>query len=176
MASEDLTIGLRRDRHVELRGRGAEPWCRRATIAVFAAVVVAALAGAFGQQQDTARAQAAAGTLTVRAPQQVRGGLFFQGRLDIVARRPMAKPRIVLGPGWTEEMQLNTIEPSPASESSSAGQLEFEYDPMKAADHLTIWMEFEANPTSMGRRDRAVTLLDGDRVIAHVPGRLTAFP
>jgi hypothetical protein len=176
MTHDDPSIGLRRDRHVELRGREAQPWWRRAAIAAFAAVVLAALAGVFGQQEDTARAQTVAATLTVRAPQHVRGGLFFQGRLDIVARQPIAKPRIVLGPGWTEEMQLNTIEPSPASESSSTGQLELDYDPMKRADHLTVWMEFEANPTGMGSRERAVTLLDGDRVLARVPGTLTSFP
>jgi hypothetical protein len=176
MHRDDLPIGLRRDRHLELRGRSAEPWWRRAVIAVLAAVVIAALAGAFGQEAQTARARSAAATLTVRAPHAVRGGLFFQGRLDIVAGRALAKPRIVLGPGWTEQMQLNTIEPSPASETSSAGRLELDYDPLKAGDHLTVWLQFEANPTGAGRRDRAVTLLDGDRALAHVPGMLTSFP
>jgi hypothetical protein len=176
MSSEDLAIGLRRDRHVELRGRAAEPWWRRAVIAVLALVVVVALAGVFGQPEQTARAQSQAATLTVRAPEHIRGGLFFQGRLDIVAREPIAKPRVVLGEGWTEELQLNTLEPAPASETSSAGQLELEYDPLRAGDHLTVWMQFEANPTGTGRRDRDVTLLDGDRALAHVSGELTSWP
>ena len=176
MSGEELSLGLRRDRHVDLRGRAAGPWWRRGVIAVFAAIVVAALAGVFGQQDETARAQSAAATLTVRAPAHVRGGLFFQGRLDIVARERIGTPRVVLGPGWTEELQLNTLEPAPASESSSAGRLELEYDPLQAGDHLTVWMQFEANPTGMGSRERGVTLLDGDRALAHVPGKLTALP
>jgi len=176
MPSEDLAIGLRRDRHVDMRGRQTEPWWRRGVIAVFAAIVVAALAGAFGQQEETARAQSAAATLTVRAPDRIRGGLFFQGRLDIVARERIAEPRVVLGPAWTEEVQLNTLEPAPASESSAAGQLELEYDPLQAGDHLTVWMQFEANPLGMGTRKRGVTLLDGDRALVHVPGKLTSWP
>jgi len=176
MASEDLSIGLRRDRHVELRGRAAEPWWRRAVIALLALVVLAALAGVFGQPEQTARAQSQAATLSVRAPEQIRGGLFFQGRLDIVARERIAKPRVVLGPAWTEELQLNTLEPAPASETSSAGRLELEYDPVQAGDHLTVWMQFEANPLGMGSRDRSVTLLDGDLALVHVPGKLTSWP
>jgi hypothetical protein len=176
MSSQDVSIGLRRDRHVELRGREAEPWWRRGVIAVFAAVVLAALAGAFGQSDETARAQSAAATLTVRAPDRIRGGLFFQGRLDIVARERIDTPRVVLGPGWTEQLQLNTLEPAPASETSSAGQLELEYDPLRAGDHLTVWMQFEANPTGVGTHERGVTLLDGDRALAHVPGTLTSLP
>ena len=176
MASEDLSIGLRRDRHVELHGRHSEPWWRRGVIAFLSLVVVAALAGRFGQTEQTARAQSRAATLTVRAPEHIRGGLFFQGRLDIVARERIAKPRVVLGPGWTEELQLNTLEPAPASESSAAGQLELEYDPLQAGDHLTVWMQFEANPTGMGRRDRSVTLLDSDLALVHVPGELTSWP
>jgi hypothetical protein len=176
MASEDPSIGLRRDRHVDLRGRASELWWRRGVIAALAATVIAALAGVFGQQDETARAQSAAATLTVRAPDRVRGGLFFQGRLDIAARERIGTPRVVLGPGWTEELQLNTLEPAPASETSSAGRLELEYDPLQAGDHLTIWMQFEANPTGVGTRERGVTLLDGDRALAHVPGQLTSLP
>jgi hypothetical protein len=173
---ETLPHGLSRDRHVDLKGRRGEPWTRRLVIALLALVIGAALVGVAGQAHTTERAQAAAATLTVKAPERVRGGLFFQGRLDIVAREQIDKPRIVLGNGWSEEMQLNTIEPSPASESSNAGELEFEYDPLHAGDHLTIWMQFEVNPTGAGRRKRDVTLLDGDRFVAHVPGEITVLP
>jgi hypothetical protein len=173
---ETLPHGLSRDRHVDLEGRRGEPWARRLVIGLLALVVAAALLGAAGQTHTTKRAQAAAATLTVKAPERVRGGLFFQGRLDIVAREPIGKPRIVLGNGWTEEMQLNTIEPSPASETSNAGELEFEYDPLRTGDHLTIWMQFEVNPTGAGHRARDVTLLDGDNLLTRVPGEITVLP
>jgi hypothetical protein len=173
---EMLPHGLSRDRHVELKGRRGEPWARRVFIGVLALVVAAALLGAAGQSHTTGRAQAPAATLTVKAPTRVRGGLFFQGRFDIVAREPIGKPRLVLGNGWTEEMQLNTIEPSPTSETSNAGELELEYDPLHTGDHLTIWLQFEVNPTGAGHRKRDATLLDGDRVLARVPAEITVLP
>jgi hypothetical protein len=173
---ETLPHGLRRDRHVELTGRRGEPWVRRAVVALLAVAVVAALAGAIGQSAGTLRAQSATAALTVSAPVRVRGGLFFQGRIDVVARERIGEPRIVLGNGWTEQMQLNTIEPSPASERSSRGRLELEYDPLHAGDHLTIWMQFEVNPTGAGRRDRSVAVLDGDRLLARAPAEITVLP
>jgi len=173
---ETLPHDLSRDRHVDLKGRRGEPWVRRAVIALLATVVAAALLGAVGQSHTTGRAQAAEATLTVKAPERIRGGLFFQGRLDIVARTRIGTPRIVLGNGWTEEMQLNTLEPAPASETSSAGELELEYDPLHTGDHLTIWMQFEVNPVGAGRRDRSVTLFDGERRLARVPAEITVLP
>jgi hypothetical protein len=173
---ETLPHGLSRDRHLDLEGRRGEPRVRRIVIGLLALVVAAALLGAVGQSHTTLRAEVARATLTVKAPQRVRGGLFFQGRLDIVARERIGTPRLVLGNGWTEQMQLNTIEPSPASETSDAGELELDYDPLHTGDHLTIWMQFEVNPTGAGRRDRGVTLLDGDRVLARVPGKITVLP
>ena len=143
---------------------------------MLALVVVAALLGTVGQSPTTLHAQAPAATLTVKAPERVRGGLFFQGRLDIVARERIGAPRIVLGEGWTEEMQLNTIEPSPASESSSDGRLALGYDALRPGDHLTVWMQFEVNPTGVGRRDRTVALFDGGRLLARAPAKVTVLP
>ncbi|HEY1540371.1 MAG TPA: hypothetical protein VGF63_13290 [Solirubrobacteraceae bacterium] len=173
---EALPHGLRRDRHVDLADRGGEPWMRRALIALLTLAVVIALLGVVGQTTTTLRAQVPAATLTVKAPTRLRGGLFFQGRLDIVAHEHIHAPRLELGNGWTEQMQLNTIEPSPATETSSDGRLELGYDPMASGDHLTIWMQFEVNPTAAGRRDRSVTLLDGTRVLAHLPAKVTVAP
>src|SRR4051794_38695008 len=107
---EELPHGLERGRHVELAGRRADPWLRRAAVALLALVVLAALLGAVGQSQETVRAQGATAALTVKAPTRVRGGLFFEGRIDILARDGVGTPRIVLGEGWTEQMQLNTLE------------------------------------------------------------------
>jgi hypothetical protein len=173
---ETLPQHLRRDRHVELVGRRGEPRARRTVIALLALVVLAALLGAAGQGDDVGHAQAPAAALTVRAPERVRGGLFFQGRIDVVARERIGRPRIVLADGWTEELQLNTLEPAPAAESSSRGRLELEYDPLHTGDHLTIWMQFEVNPTGAGRRDRSVALLDDDRLVARVPAEITVLP
>lgn len=173
---DTLPHDLRRDRHVDLSTRSGEPWARRAILTLLAAAIIAALLGAVGQTPETLHAQASAATLTVKAPARVRGGLFFEGRFDIVAHEHVSRPRLVLGNGWAEELQIDTIEPSPKSETSSDGKLDLEFDPMRSGDHLTLWMQFEVNPTGVGRRDRSVTLLDGDDFVTRIPGTLTVLP
>lgn len=176
MSDEDAA-GLRRERHLDLVGRRHEPWVRRVVVVALLAIVVLALAGRFGQPPVESRAQAPRATLTVKVPHTLRAGLLYQGRIDIVAQDRIGRPTIALGPGWTEQMQINTIEPSPSTETSSAGRLQLEYDPLHTGDHLTVWLQLEANPTgAAGRRPQTVTLLDGDRPLTATSPTLTVFP
>ncbi len=150
---------------------------RRVVLALLTGVVATALLNGFGQEPRTSRAAATAATLSVKAPHTVRGGLFYQGRIDILARQRIDHPVLVLGPGWTEQMQLNTIEPSPTSESSDRGLLSLGYDRLAAGDRLTVWIQIEANPAnSSGRRDRSVTLRDGSRLLARTDDDLVVMP
>lgn len=176
MEGQDLP-GLDRARHLDLGHRRHEPWVRRSVLLVLLAVVVLALADVVGQQPTRSSASSPRATLAVEAPQALRGGLFYQLRVDVVARNRIGRPTLRLGPGWTEQMQINTIEPSPASESSSAGRLELEFDPLHRGDHLTVWMQFEVNPAdSSGRRDQSVTLLDGGLPLTGVTRTVTVMP
>lgn len=172
----ELPGELQRARHVDLEGRGAAPWVRRAILTVLAAICVLALVNVFGQDSQVSHGSGLAGTLRVDAPTSLRGGLFYQGRLDIVARHRIDHPTVVLAPGWTEQMQINTIEPSPAEESSRAGQLLLGFDALDPGQRLTIWLQYEANPLSGGRRDAGVVLRDGESPIVRIDRTLTVFP
>jgi hypothetical protein len=177
MDRSDLPGRLDRDRHVELSGRHHQPWGRRAVLAVLGVMVLLGLLNVFGQHPVASQADTARATLRVKAPERLRGGLFYQGRIDVVARDRIGTPTLRLGPGFSEGMQINTIEPSPAAESSSAGRLELEFDPLHQGDHLTVWMQFEVNPTdAWGRREQSVTLLDGDQPLTAVQRKVTVFP
>jgi hypothetical protein len=173
---EPLPHGLDRGRHLTLDRRGAEPWVRRVVMTLLAAVMALALLDVFGQSPQNRSAVGPAGSLQVSAPDRVRGGLFFQGRFEVRARRRIADPRLVLARGWTEQLQLNTIEPSPDQELSEDGRLELRYGAIDAGERLTVWLQFEANPTGPGRRDQAVELRDGRRVLARIDRSLTIFP
>lgn len=172
----ELPHSLHRDRHVDLVGRRGAPWVRRVVVLALTAVVVAALAGAFGQEEDSARSAVPAAVLRVRAPERVRGGLFFQGRIDVEATQRIRSPRVILGSGWSEGLQVNTIEPAPTSETARDGRLQLAYDALSRGQRLTVWLQFEVNPTTHGRRDRTVTLLDGDRVLTTIHRKLTVLP
>jgi hypothetical protein len=151
-------------------------WGRRITVALFVAIVVLALAGFAGQRGTTEHAAGAQATLSVAAPDTVRGGIFFQARVTVVAKADLEHPRIVLGRGWVEGLQVNSIEPGAQSEASRDGRLVLSYDKLAAGDTLALWFQFQVNPTQPGRRDFSVELDDAERPIARVDRKLRVLP
>jgi hypothetical protein len=151
-------------------------WARRATMTAFGAVAALALAGVFGQEGTTTTAQGPQARMSLGAPRTVRGGVFFQARVELRALRAIEHPRLVLGRGWVEGLQVNSIEPAPASESSRDGRLVLSYDGLAAGDRMTVWFQFEVNPTQPGRRDLTIELDDAEQALARVSRELTVMP
>jgi hypothetical protein len=155
---------------------GAGLWVRRALMTVFLAVVVAALLNAFGQKSSQFAANGPVASLTLAAPDRVRGGLFWEARANIVASRAVERPRLVLEDGWLEGMQVNTIEPAPSSESSRNGRLVLTWNTLEGGDRLQIWFQFQVNPTNVGRRDASLEFDDGDTPLARIDRTITVLP
>jgi hypothetical protein len=151
-------------------------WARRATMTLLAVFALLALFGVFGQDAHTTRAAGPQATMSLNAPATVRGGLFFQARIEIRALRDVAHPRLVLGRGWVEGLQVNSVEPGPVSEAPRDGKVVMSYAKLAAGDRATIWMQFQVDPTSSGRRDFSLELDDADTPIARVSRRLTVLP
>jgi len=82
----------------------------------------------------------------------------------------------VLDSGWTEQMQINTIEPSPVGESSRDGKLALELGHIPAGQKHVLWMQFQVNPTNVGRRSQDVALYDDTTLLAQVDRTVTIFP
>jgi hypothetical protein len=163
-------------RHRDLEGRGHRIWIRRALVAVVAAFVVAALANVFGQRPATASAETDRAKLSIDAPTRLRGGLLWMARFRIDARRELKDARLVLDTGWFESMQVNTIEPSPLGEASRNGRVALDLGHVAAGSHHTLYMEFQVNPTNVGRRSQGVELDDGSTRILRVERIVTVFP
>jgi hypothetical protein len=151
-------------------------WVRRAVLTVLGLVALAGLLNRFGQHPAETTARVPAATLRLSAPEHVRGGLFFQSRLDIRAAQAIDHPRIVLDPGWVEGMQVNSIEPAPVGEASRDGRVVLSYDALAAGDVLRVWFQFEVNPTNVGHRSYAVELDDSERPVARLAPSITALP
>ena len=117
-----------------------------------------------------------AAELQVSAPTHVRGGLFFQGRFTVDARQALENATLVLSPGWLENMHINTIEPAPTEEASRGGGLALSFGGHAAGKPLVVYMQFQVNPTNVGRRSADVGLLDGDVLIADDQRTLTVYP
>jgi hypothetical protein len=157
-------------------GLAAGQWARRVVMAVLALVALAALANRFGQHPVTSSAAGPAASLSVLAPEHVRGGLFFESRVEVRVARAITRPRLVLGDGWVDGMQVNSIEPAPSSEASRDGHVVLSWNELAAGDVLRVWFQFEVNPTNVGRRDYALELDDGDTPLTRVTRKLTVLP
>jgi hypothetical protein len=168
----DTFATLDRDPGSAIRGL----WVRRATMTLLAIVVLVALVNGAGQRPAESTARTAAATMTLSAPERVRGGLFFQSRLDIRAAQAIDHPRLVLDDGWLEGMQVNSIEPAPVGEASRDGRVVLSYDALKPGDRLRVWLQFEVNPTNVGHRSYAIELDDAERPLARLDPTITVLP
>lgn len=163
-------------RHRDARGRGHQPWIRRAVLALFTVLIVLGLLNVFGQRSDTTRAATTAASLEVRGPTRARGGLLFQERITVTAHQDINTPRLVLSKGWADGLQINTIEPQPGSESSHDGRIVLSFDALPAGQRLIVYVDYQVNPTHVGRTDMSLELDDRTTPLVRLPRTLTTFP
>ena len=175
MADVPELLVLKRDR--DLEGRRKEIWIRRGLMTLVAVVPVMALFNVFGQRPDTTTLVSPAASLKIYAPSRLRGGLLFEARFHVTARQDMKDAFLVLGPGWAEGMSINTIEPSPVSETSDNGRLSFELGHILAGQSYILFMQFQVNPTNIAfGREQTVWLNDGKTRLITYERNLTVFP
>ncbi|MFN0154186.1 MAG: hypothetical protein ACKVUT_07390 [Gaiella sp.] len=165
----DLTFHRDRERRLERSSR----WLVLVTLTAISSL---GLAGVFGQRVHTSTEAAAAATFRVTAPHALRSGLVFQGRFEIDARRAIERPTLVLHRGWFESLTVNTLEPAPLEESSEDGGVALEFGRLAAGQELTVYVQFQVNPTTVSRRSQDAELRDGDRTLARVERAITIYP
>jgi hypothetical protein len=164
-------------RHRDLKGRRHQKWFRRGILALILVVPALAAFNAFGQRPDGVSRAAAPARLELYAPKRLRGGILFEARFHITAKRDLKDARIVLDPGWAEGFSINTIEPSPIGEASANGKLSLDLGHVPQGQKHLLFMQFQVNPTNVAWRRRAhVELYDGDRRILALPHTFTVYP
>jgi hypothetical protein len=149
---------------------------RRIGYVILGVLALLGLLNVFGQRPSTDTADASAARLELYAPSHLRGGLLFMARFRITAKQDLKNATLVLDPGWAESMTINTIEPAPTDETSDNGRLGLTLGPIKAGDSFLLFMQFQVNPTNVGRRPQDVELRDGDTHIATIHRTVTVFP
>ncbi|HKD33938.1 MAG TPA: hypothetical protein VKB73_10745 [Gaiellaceae bacterium] len=175
MADVPDAIVLERDR--DMKGRRYDIWVRRVLMSLVAAIPILALSNVFGQRPETNTLVVPAASLKIDAPSRLRGGLLFNARFHITARRDIKDAYLVLGPGWAEGMQINTIEPSPVSETSDNGRLSFELGRIGAGHSYILFMGFQVDPTNVAwNREQTVWLNDGKTRLITFSRSLRVFP
>jgi hypothetical protein len=149
---------------------------RRIGYAVLATLAILGLLNVFGQQPSTTTADATAATFELHSPSHLRGGLLYMARFRVTAKQDLKKATLVLDPGWAENITINTIEPAPTDETSENGRLSLELGPLPAGMSYVLYMEFQVNPTNVGRQSQNVELRDGDTHITTISRTATVFP
>jgi hypothetical protein len=168
--------GIVLTRHRDLQGRRWHPWLRRCLLGLVAVVLLLGLLDVFGQRPSTTRVDSGAAALEISAPDSLRGGLLFQSRFTIEARQELKDATLVLGPGWLDGLTVNTVEPSPVNEASRDGRLALELGHLPAGAKHVLYIEYQVNPTTVGRRTQRVELDDGEQPILSTHQTLTVFP
>jgi hypothetical protein len=174
MADIPDRIVLKRDR--DLQGRRHEVWVRRGLFSLLVLIPVLALANLFGQRPETSTAATPAAKLTVYSPARVRSGLLYQARFRIDAKRKLENAAIILDPGWLEGMTVNSIAPSPESQTSENGLLRLDLGKIEAGQKYRLFIYFQANPTNVGHRAQVVELDDGSVRLMSIKRTITIFP
>jgi hypothetical protein len=164
------------ERSRDLTGRRTGPWVRRFGLFVLFVFIVAALLNAFGQRALTSSASGPAASLRLNSPKGVRGGLLFQSRFDVHAFREIRQPLLILDPGWLDGLTKNTSAPEAKSERTDNGRIVLEYDTIPPGRKLSVWLQYQVNPTHVGKTEQDVELWDGSSRLVHLDHSLTTFP
>jgi hypothetical protein len=168
---DQLVLKVARDRE----GR-RDVTVRRFLVSALVVFLGLGLFNLFGQRPTTTTSETDAATLEVYAPKRVRGGLFYEARFRIEARREVKEATLVLDPGWAEGITINTVEPSPVGAASRDGKLVYELGRIPAGQKHVFFLQLQVNPTNVGHRSQDVQLFDGDELLATIDRSITVFP
>jgi len=169
--------GLTLKHHRDLKGREARPHVRQVLVALLAAVLVLALLNLFGQGVDVSSAQSSVARLEVSAPTKLRGGIFFQTRIRVIASEEIENAMLVLDPDWLEDITLNTAAPAPVGEASRDGRIAFELGRIPAGDEHRLYLQFQVNPTiDLGTRSQDIELYDGEDLLLSIDRDALVWP
>ena len=152
---EYLTLAGNRDR----AGQREAP-VRRVLVILVALVCLAGLLNVFGQHPETSEAAVPDASLKVYAASRVRGGLYYEARMTVTARRDVKNATLVLdrlGRGIT----INTVEPS-RGRGKPRRQPRVRVGRIPAGTSHILFLHLQVNPTNIGHRSQTFGSMHGD--------------
>ena len=168
--------GLTLKRNRDLVGLENRPWTRRILLGLLCVPIVLGLLNVFGQRPATTKRSVQVASLTIYAPERVRGGLYYEARFHIQAHDELKDARLVLNSNWIEGLTINTIEPSPLGAASRNGSLAYDLGHIPAGQSHVLFVQEQVNPTNVGRRTQTAELWDGDKHLLTIDRPLTVWP
>lgn len=147
------------------------------SLAVLGTIMLAALLGAFGGGRARGMvADTTTATLELHTPRVLRNGVFFETRIRITAKAPIADAVIVVPASLWRDMTINTMIPAPGEEKAEKGAFRFSYGALGPGDMLDIKVDGQINPPLFAGNSGSVELRDGERPLARIPVDITVLP
>jgi hypothetical protein len=157
----------------ETASRGFTPLA----FAVLGGVIAAGLSGMLGGDGATIRSQDfGQASLTVRAPDVLRNGEFFEMHLLVKAQEDIADLVIAVEPALWRDITINSHIPAPAEESFEDGAYSFHHGPLAAGDQFEVKFDGQVNPTLLGGTAGVISLREGEVPIGDMPMRIRVLP
>jgi hypothetical protein len=167
---------LERSDHVDLHDRNVEPWFRRAGMLVLLGICALGLANVFGQHTHVLSVDSSAAKLTVETPGAARGGLIYQSIFTIEAHESLAEPTLQLEPGWFDGLTINTVQPDAVEWGQLDERNTLKLPAIEPGEKFVLRLQYQVNPTVLGRRSQEVALMDGDAELVRLDHAQTIFP
>lgn len=156
-------------------------WLRRSSsslaLLLLGAVIATGLSGVLGGVDSAPVSAAEADAiLTVETRDVLRNGEFFETRIKVEARRPVADAVLSVSSALWRDMTVNSMIPAPSEETFERGSYTFSFGPLEPGATLEIKLDGQINPPLFGGTRGTVALSDGDRLLARIPLAIRVLP
>jgi len=153
--------------------RGANPL----PVLGLAALLATALSGVLGGGPgSTYAAESDAAALRVENPAIIRNGEFFETRIDIEAKRPIAELKLLVDASLWRGMTQNSMIPQASDETTEDERHVYSFGPLEAGESLLVQIDTQSNPTLLGSTQGSVSVADGDTELVTLPLSIKVLP
>lgn len=157
--------------------RGLSRYASPLSLALLAALMALALSGMLGGAPNPTRSVAtAAARLEVNTPRVIRNGEFFETRITVTPRRPIADLVLGVTPALWRDITVNTMIPAAAEEEYAGGAYRFSYGATDAGETLRIKIDSQINPSLFRGAAGHVIVYDGETPVAELTVRMRVLP
>jgi hypothetical protein len=146
-------------------------------LTLLGAMLLAALCGLLGGTPSTARSvRSGDAVLTIEHPEILRSGMFFETRVDFVARRSIGDAVIAMSPQLWRSITINSAMPQAKEEDYSGGLFRLHFGPLAAGQRVNLKLDAQINPDLVLGTSGQIAALDGDRILTTIPVETKVLP
>ena len=153
-------------------------WRRHASplaLVAFGAVMVLGMTGILGREADW-HAEANGVRLEVHTSEILRNGEFFEMRVSVETDRSLGEMVIVVESALWEDMTVNTMIPAAAEETATDGEFRFTFAELEPGTPFLMKIDLQVNPDIVAGNEGAVSVYDGEELLATTDLTIAVLP